>query len=60
MTALAYLETASESIFRAQISWIADRPLTAAKEVRPVCDARPYDVKGIVCLVLFEVRVFQV
>jgi len=36
--------TATEAIFRAQNSGIAgtaDRLLTAAKEVRPVCDARP-------------------
>lgn len=41
MTGFAYLETATESIFSAQISWIADKLLTAVKEVRPVCDARP-------------------
>ncbi len=53
MTGFAHLETATESIFSAQNSWISDRFLTAAKEVRPVCDARPDDVKGIVCLVMF-------
>ncbi len=60
MTGFAHLETATESIFSAQNSWISDRFLTAAKEVRPVCDARPDDVKGIVCLVMFEVQLFHV
>lgn len=44
MTGFTYFETTTKAIFRAQISGIAgtaDRLLTVAKEVRPVCDARP-------------------
>lgn len=44
MTGFAYFETATKAIFRPQICWkagTADGLLTAAKEAKPVCDARP-------------------